>query len=163
MGILSTSVSTRLTRLLNRSKMCTEASKYGADLSKAFVMGGSAGANLSAAIALKLCDDAKLKPKGLIMACPFTCHPSVLPEEYKSWWHPERYLDAAMLNRAAMEPCMGEIKHSLLLYCRLAEVLTVSRRLWRLSIGALLVSPSSSQVGSSSSDIPRCLWKGSDI
>lgn len=86
--------------------MHANASSFPASPSKKIIMGGSAGGNLSGAVALSFTGDGELKPKGLIMACPFTIEPSQLPEEYKGWWHPERYLDAAMLNREAMTPCM---------------------------------------------------------
>ena len=87
--------------------MHANASSFSASPSKKIIMGGSAGGNLSGAVALSFAGDKELKPKGLIMACPFVIEPSQLPEEYKGWWHPERYLDAAMLNREAMMPCMG--------------------------------------------------------
>ncbi|OCL07406.1 alpha/beta-hydrolase [Glonium stellatum] len=70
------------------------------------IMGGPSGANLTCAVALSLANDEALKPQGLILACPFAIEPSCLPEEYQEWWHPERYLDAAMLDRKAMGPCV---------------------------------------------------------
>jgi acetyl esterase/lipase len=71
-------------------------------------MGGSAGGNLSAAVALSLIDQPELQPKGVIVACATTIHPDVIPDEYKSYWHPELLADSAMLNRDAIKPCMGE-------------------------------------------------------
>jgi acetyl esterase/lipase len=70
-------------------------------------MGGSAGGNLSAAVTLSLIDQPELKPRGIIVACASTVYPTAIPEEYKSFWHPEKLPDAAMLDRTAMMTAMG--------------------------------------------------------
>jgi acetyl esterase/lipase len=70
-------------------------------------MGGSSGGNLAGAVTLSIIDEANHKPRGVIVACASVVYPTVIPEEYKSFWHPERTLDAAMLNREAMMPCLG--------------------------------------------------------
>jgi acetyl esterase/lipase len=83
------------------------ASRLSANPEKVVIMGGSAGGNLSIAVTLSVLHDPTLKPNGVISACSSTIDPSVIPEEYKSFWQPDRLLDSAMLNRKAMEPCFG--------------------------------------------------------
>jgi acetyl esterase/lipase len=87
--------------------MKENAAKYSAHPEKAVIMGGSAGGNLSTAVTLSVLDDPKLKPQGLLCACASTIDPEHIPEEYKSFWQPEKLLDSAMLNRKAMKPCFG--------------------------------------------------------
>ena len=71
-------------------------------------MGGSAGANISCAVTLSIIEkEPELKPRGLIVACASTIHPSIIPEEYKDFWHPERLVDSALLDRKSMMACMG--------------------------------------------------------
>ena len=81
-------------------------------------MGGSAGANLSCAVTLSVIEkEPGLKPRGLIAACASTIHPSIIPEEYKNFWHPERLADSAMLDRKSMMTCMG-IYHNFRVSCQ---------------------------------------------
>jgi acetyl esterase/lipase len=87
--------------------MRINASSFSASADKAVIMGGSAGANLACAITLSLVDEPEIKPRGLIVACSSTIDPKAIPDQLKSFWHPERFLDAAMLNREAMTPCLG--------------------------------------------------------
>ncbi len=70
-------------------------------------MGGSAGGNLAAAVALKYGSNADLKSSGLIIACPSTCDPKALPEEYRTRWVPEKYADAPMIGREIMNWAFG--------------------------------------------------------
>jgi acetyl esterase/lipase len=99
--------------------MKENASSYSANPDKAVVMGGSAGGNLAVAVALSVAGDPKLKPQGVLCACASTINPDHIPEEYKSFWHPERLLDSAMLNRGAMEPCLGRFR----CLCRISSTL----------------------------------------
>jgi acetyl esterase/lipase len=87
--------------------MRANALSFSASADRAVLMGGSSGGNLACATTLSIIDEGEPKPRGLIVACATTIYPSEIPEEYKSFWHPEQTLDAAMLNRAAMMPCMG--------------------------------------------------------
>jgi acetyl esterase/lipase len=87
--------------------MCSNASTFGADGSKRFIMGGSAGGNLTTAAALKYASNPDLKPSGLIIACPSTCDPTALPEEYRERWTPEKYADAPMIGREIMNWAFG--------------------------------------------------------
>jgi acetyl esterase/lipase len=70
-------------------------------------MGGSAGGNLTAAVALKYASQPELKASGLIIACPSTCDRRVFPEEYKKRWTPEKYADAPMIGREIMDWAFG--------------------------------------------------------
>jgi acetyl esterase/lipase len=88
--------------------MKENASKYSANPDKVVVMGGSAGGNLAVAITLSLADDPKWKPQGVLCACASTIDPDCIPEEYRSYWQPEKLLDSAMLNRTTMKPCLGK-------------------------------------------------------
>lgn len=98
--------------------MCTNASKYNGDAGKAFIMGGSAGGNLSGAVALKYSSQTEPtrdgkeipKPKGVLISCPCVIHPRALPREYsgKEWWNPDRYADSAMLSRDVVNQACGE-------------------------------------------------------
>jgi acetyl esterase/lipase len=97
--------------------MWSKASLFSASSDKVVVMGGSAGANLACAVVISVVEkEPILKPKGLIMACSCTIHPSVIPEEYnkKEFWDPERLADSALLDRESMMTCMGECFHSTL-------------------------------------------------
>ncbi|KAF2403807.1 hypothetical protein EJ06DRAFT_527408 [Trichodelitschia bisporula] len=89
--------------------MLENATRFGARPGPAVIMGGSAGGNLSAAVALKLADEPDVKPRGIVVAAASTVHPDFIPEEYKSYWHPERVADAALLNREAMMACLDVV------------------------------------------------------
>jgi acetyl esterase/lipase len=83
------------------------ASRYEADGTKKFIMGGSAGGNLAAAVALKYASSPALRASGLIIACPSTCDRRALPEEYKLRWTPELYADAPMIGREIVDWSFG--------------------------------------------------------
>jgi acetyl esterase/lipase len=88
--------------------MLENASRFSASADKAVIMGGSSGANLSCAVTLSMVGkEPGLKPRGLVVACSSTIHPSIIPEEYKDFWHPEQLADSAMLDRKSMMTCMG--------------------------------------------------------
>lgn len=70
-------------------------------------MGGSAGGNLTTAVALKYTSHAKLKPSGLIIASPFTCDLRAYPEDYKKRYTPEEYTDSPILTREVMSWATG--------------------------------------------------------
>jgi acetyl esterase/lipase len=92
--------------------MRENASHFSASPDKVVVMGGSAGANLSCAVTLSVIEkEPELKPRGLVVACASTIHPSIIPEEYKDFWHPEQLIDSAMLDRKSMMTCMGMYNH----------------------------------------------------
>ena len=63
--------------------MYHNAGKYGGDPRKKFIMGGSAGGNLSACVSVKYASDPELSVSGFIAACFMSCDPSALPSEYK--------------------------------------------------------------------------------
>ncbi len=83
------------------------AAAHGADAAKRFVMGGSAGGNLTAAVALKYATKPDLKPQGLCIFVPATCDPSVLPDEYKARYTPERYADAPTIGNDLVRQARG--------------------------------------------------------
>jgi acetyl esterase/lipase len=67
-----------------------------------FIMGGSAGGNLAAAVALKYASNGNMRPSGLIVACLQSCDAKVFPGEYKKRFLPERYVDSPMISRELM-------------------------------------------------------------
>jgi acetyl esterase/lipase len=87
--------------------MCKNAATYGADGTRRFIMGGSAGGNLTAAVALKYASHPDLKASGLIIACPSTCDRKAFPEECRKRWTPEKYADAPMIGRDIMDWAFG--------------------------------------------------------
>jgi acetyl esterase/lipase len=60
--------------------MLENASEYSGTGEKRFVMGGSAGGNLAAAVALKYASNTKMRPSGLIVACLQSCDVKAFPE-----------------------------------------------------------------------------------
>lgn len=88
--------------------MSTTAAKYGGDPKRKLIMGGSAGANLAACVALKYASSPELKPTGLIVACMTSCDPRVLPAEYKSRFNPSLYSDAPMIGNEIVQQARGK-------------------------------------------------------
>ena len=88
--------------------MHANATKHGGDPKKKFTMGASAGANLSACVALKYASNAELKPHGLISACMVSCDPRALPSDYKSRYTPQIYSDAPMVGNAIVHQARGK-------------------------------------------------------
>lgn len=88
--------------------MIAHAREYRADASKRFIMGGSAGGNLTAAVGLKYASNKDLRPSGLIIACPFTCDLRAYPEEYRKRYTPENYVDSPILTREVMSWATGK-------------------------------------------------------
>ena len=78
------------------------ASKYKGDPKVKCIMGGSAGGNLAACVALRYSSNSALKPSGLIVACLQSCDSNVFPEEYKKRYTPELYVDSPMIGRDIM-------------------------------------------------------------
>ena len=76
--------------------------KYGGDSTRKFIMGGSAGGNLSACVALKYASDPELNASGAIFACLQSCDVTVLPEEYRKRYTPEVYADSPVIGREIM-------------------------------------------------------------
>jgi acetyl esterase/lipase len=91
----------------NAKQICSNASIYNADGSKRFIMGGSAGGNLTAAVALKYASNPELRASGLIISCASTCHRDSFPGEYKRRWTPEKYADAPMIGRDIVDWAFG--------------------------------------------------------
>jgi len=88
--------------------MSETASNHGGDASKKFIMGGSAGGALTAAVGLKYATRAQLKACGLCIFVPTTCDPSVLPDNYRSRYTPEIYADAPMIGNELVKQARGE-------------------------------------------------------
>ena len=89
--------------------MHDSASTYGGDAAQKFIMGGSAGGNLTAAVALKYAaGNADLRARGLCIFVPPTCEPSVLPDEYRARYTPEMYADAPMIGNELMAQARGK-------------------------------------------------------
>lgn len=77
--------------------MHNTANEHGGNPDQRFIMGGSAGGNLAACVALKYASNPKLKPSGLVVACLNSCDPEGMPEEYKGRYKPELYADSPMI------------------------------------------------------------------
>lgn len=77
--------------------MHANASHYGADANLKFIMGSSAGGNLTACVALKYASNKELKASGLIIGCLLSCDLTVLPEEYRRRHTPEVYADSPVI------------------------------------------------------------------
>lgn len=88
--------------------MHAKAAQYGGDQKRKFIMGGSAGGNLAACVALKYCSNQELRPSGMVSACLTACDPRVLPSEYKSRYTPERYSDSPMIGNSIMHQARGK-------------------------------------------------------
>lgn len=84
------------------------ASAHGGDPGNKFVMGGSAGGNLTAAVGLKYATEPELKASGLCILVPATCDPSVLPGEYRAKYTPELYVDAPVIGNELLSQARGE-------------------------------------------------------
>ncbi len=87
--------------------MAKNAATDGTDGSLRFIMGGSAGGNLTTAVALKHASHPDLKASGLIIACPSTCDRRAFPEECKKRWMPEKCADAPMIGREIIDWAFG--------------------------------------------------------
>jgi acetyl esterase/lipase len=83
--------------------MHSNAAKYGGDPSKKTIMGGSAGGNLTACVAVKYASQGDLAPVGVIAAVLASCDPAVLPKEYRQRYTPELYADAPLVGNAIVE------------------------------------------------------------
>lgn len=90
--------------------MDDNASSYGGDAKRKFVMGGSAGGNLTAAVGLKYAQVTGSKPSGLFIFAPATCDPSVYPSEYKARYTPEIYADAPMISNELVKQGRGKFR-----------------------------------------------------
>ncbi|KAH7078177.1 Alpha/Beta hydrolase protein [Paraphoma chrysanthemicola] len=74
------------------------ANEFGGSPRHKFIMGGSAGGNLSACVALKYTSDPELKAAGLLLSCMPSCDPIALPAKYKKRYTPERFMDTPFIN-----------------------------------------------------------------
>ncbi|KAJ9616547.1 hypothetical protein H2200_000266 [Cladophialophora chaetospira] len=82
--------------------MYQNAVKYDGNPKKKFIsreqkMGGSAGGNLSACVAVKYAADPELSVSGLIAACFPSCDPSAMPSEYKGRLREQEFKSTPML------------------------------------------------------------------
>jgi acetyl esterase/lipase len=80
----------------------SHAADHNGDPTRTFIMGGSAGGNLAAAVALKYATHATLRPAGLITACLQSCDVRVFPEKYAKRYTPELYADSPVIGRDLM-------------------------------------------------------------
>lgn len=98
------------------------ATNHGGDPTKKFIMGGSAGGSLTAAVALKYATNPELKAVGFCTFCLSSCEPSALPEAYKSRYTPELYSDAPMIGNDIMRQARGKSAVRFLLSSSCADV-----------------------------------------
>ena len=96
--------------------MSATSSQLGDDSSKLFIVGGSAGGNLSITTAMRLIEsdapaDNYLRPRGVYALCPAVCMIGAirdLPRELRQYQHPDSYEDAANINKSTVEVCGGQ-------------------------------------------------------
>jgi acetyl esterase/lipase len=89
--------------------MHATASNYGGNPQKKFIMGGSAGGNLTACVGLKYVSNAELKPAGIVVACMLSCDPKALPAEYKKRYSSLKYRNAPMIDDASVQQARGKV------------------------------------------------------
>ena len=71
-------------------------------------MGGSAGGNLTACVALKYARDDELRPSGIIVDCMTACDPEVWSEELRRRYEEWDFGDTAMINEGSVRLARGE-------------------------------------------------------
>jgi hypothetical protein len=81
---------------------------YGGDSSKKFIMGGSAGGNLTACVGLHYASDENLRPIGMIVACMMSCDPRAMLSEYKKRYLPDNYMDTPMIDSKSVQVARGK-------------------------------------------------------
>ncbi|KAL8243849.1 hypothetical protein R6Q59_010107 [Mikania micrantha] len=77
--------------------MCESAVENGGDPSKKFVMGGSAGGNLTASVILKYAKDSQHKAQGAVILCPGAAHTQIMNTVYKSRYNEAFYADSPVI------------------------------------------------------------------
>lgn len=83
------------------------AGRVGGDPTLKFIMGGSAGGNLTACVALKYTTNPKLKPAGIIVACMSSCDPKAWPAKYKAQLETGMYEETPMINAQSLRTARG--------------------------------------------------------
>lgn len=89
--------------------MHDHAATYGGDAQRKFTMGGSAGGNLSACVAVKYAAHETLRVSGFISACLPACDPKCLPEKYRPRFTPELYPNAPMVGSETLAQARGMV------------------------------------------------------
>lgn len=133
--------------------MHENASTYGGNPAQKFIMGGSAGGNLTAAVALRYATSVGLKPCGLCIFVPPTCEPTELPETYRARYTPEMYVDSPVIGNEILKQARGKPK-SRAEYCSSNTLFTLDPcdRMVRCSCSrSLLLSTSPSRHQTSAS------------
>jgi acetyl esterase/lipase len=87
------------------------AAKYCGDPAKKAIMGGSAGGNLTACVAVKYASQGDLAPVGVIAAVLASCDPAVMPDEYKKRYTPELYADAPLVGNEIVAQARSKFTH----------------------------------------------------
>lgn len=93
----------------------SRAAEFGGNPRQKFIMGASAGGNLSASVALKYTSDPELRPSGIMVSCMISCDPSALPAEYKERYLPGLYLETPVINTNTKRLARGKWE----IYCAL--------------------------------------------
>ena len=97
--------------------MSAAAQNLGGDATKMFIVGGSAGGNLTLTTGLSIIapdrpEPGNVAPRGLFALCPLVAHTKAvpkLPEDLKAFFNSsEAYADAAMIDKPVVESCGGE-------------------------------------------------------
>lgn len=83
--------------------MYHSATANGGDPQKKFVMGGSAGGNLTASTILKYARHPELKAQGAVILCPGAAHTQILNTVYKDRYNEELYSDAPIVGNEILK------------------------------------------------------------
>jgi acetyl esterase/lipase len=94
--------------LMAYAYMHDQGARYGGDSSKKFIMGGSAGGNLTACVGLHYASDENLRPTGMIVACMMSCDPRAMPSKYKKRYLPDNYMDTPMIDSKSVQVARGK-------------------------------------------------------
>lgn len=86
----------------------SRAAEFGGSPHRKFIMGGSAGGNLSACVALKYASDPELRPSGIMVACMTSCDPIAMPPGYKERYFPDKYSDTPMIDSKSIQLARSE-------------------------------------------------------
>jgi acetyl esterase/lipase len=88
--------------------MHDHAVEFGGSPRRKFIMGGSAGGNLSAYVALKYASNLVLRPAGVMLSCMSSCDPLAMPAEYKKRYFPDRFLETPVIDTKSIQLARGQ-------------------------------------------------------
>lgn len=86
------------------------AAEFGGSSRHKYIMGGSAGGNLTACVALRYASDPELRPSGAMVSCMTSCDPGALPAKYRERYTPDIYRETPVINASGVETARGKLK-----------------------------------------------------